>query len=121
LYDRDNELSLANKKDALNETIQRIKIGCILTIIMEKTRCLSNAQKGQLENFIDRIYLERPSAEPFEKRTLAEFKRKNVNLIGLRKISPFIVDEVKKLGLSDFLLQLYNESNETFGFVRMFD
>ena len=75
--------------------MEDIKVRCIAIIIMETTRRLSNDQKTSLENFCDKIYLTRNRDENnlFEKKTLMEFKRNSIDVLGLRKVSNLILDE----------------------------
>ena len=71
-----------------------------------------------METFTDKIYLSRrrDDGNLYEKKTLIEFKRKSIDILSLRKMNNLILDQISH----DFLLQLYNNSNEEFGFAKFY-
>ena len=105
--------------DELKEDMDQIKILCIVTHILEMTRRLPNDEKQKLESFCDKRMLKKMDKQQAFK-TLQEYKKNNIDLISIRKVSNLQFKQDKKSG--DFLEGLYLKSQkEQDGFKDYFD
>ena len=79
--------------EELKDEMEKIKVGCIATHIMEITRKLPNQRKKKLETYCDSVMLDfdeettdRDQAHQHVKRH-QDFKSKFINLQNIRKVS----------------------------------
>lgn len=77
--------------DQLKQEMDKIKVLCIATHIMEMTRMLSNEKKLILESYLDKIMLnkyqqDQEGNQVFLKKLL-EYKNKHIDLLSVKKVS----------------------------------
>lgn len=114
LRERDNKKQLDFVKDELKAQMDDIKVRCIATQILAVTRKLGHEKKHVLEIFCDKLYLNRRQDEMgavYEKRTLMEFKRRQIDVLSLRKTAnlDFKAEDCQ------FLLKLYEDTKDEDG------
>jgi hypothetical protein len=77
--------------DELKEEMDKIKILCIATHIMEMTRMLPNDKKLVLESFLDKIMLNKYQQDQEGNsvllKKLLEYKNKHIDLLSVKKVS----------------------------------
>ena len=94
--------------------MDEIKVRCIAAQILAITRSQPHTNKRLLESFCDKIYLTRRADEMgslYEKRTLMEFKRRQIDVLSLRKVSNLEFKEED----SAFLLKMYEDTKDEEG------
>lgn len=83
--------------DELKEEMDKIKIMCIATHIMEMTRMLPDEDKLILERFCDKIMLSKYQQDQEGNqgllKTLLEYKNKHIDLLSVKKVSNLVFKE----------------------------
>lgn len=123
LYARDQRIIQKHWKERVGhdqlKDIYRIKINCIVTIVLETTRRLENEQAQLLESFCDNILLsQKDSKHTFN--SLAQQKKQNVDLLSIKRIR--LAPIRKDKATDEFFLGLYRKtvkiSNHFAGFYK---
>ena len=99
--------------DELKEEMDKIKIMCIATHIMEMTRILPDEDKLVLERFCDKImlskYQQNQEGNQGLLKTLLEYKNKHIDLLSVKKVSSLVFKEDDE----DWLRTQYKKTRQT--------
>jgi hypothetical protein len=76
--------------DELKTEMNKIKVLCIASLIMEQTRMLSKDDKQKMENFCDKIMLRKYTEDQEQNKLLlkklVDYKNKHIDLLNVRKV-----------------------------------
>ena len=82
----------------------RIKIQCIVTLILEMTRRLENEQAQLLENFCDNVLLSRKD-QRYTFNSLTQLKKQKVDLLSIKRVKSAPIKKERRT--EDFLFNLF--------------
>ena len=98
-------------QDVTNQQINKIKADLIATIIMEKTRNLSNELKSNLKSFCDREQFEEIYEKSGEFGSKREDIIKNLRAFHYTNLNPLNIISVRKLDFQEKTISLLNMYN----------
>lgn len=93
--------------DELKEEMHKIKVLCIVTHILEMTRCLRNEQKQTLESFCDKIMLKKKDKN-YTFNSLTAYKKERIDLLTIKRVASLRLRRDKRS--QEFLNGLYAKS-----------